>query len=126
MKKLILLLLLLGGLLLSGCGSNNTDTAIEYLDALNQRDVETARSLVCSQYEDDVTMGLTSVDDPEAEAFAFSEISCAARGSDVSCRFAISQLTEGADTTGVEQTRQVVFDFENGRVCGFEEEVAGQ
>lgn len=123
-KKLILLALLLGSLLLAGCGSNNTDTAIDYLEALNQRDLDTARSLVCSQYEDDVAMGLMTVDDPEVEPFSFSDVSCAARGSDVSCRFTISQLTEAADTTGVEQTRQVVFEFENGRVCGFEEEVA--
>lgn len=119
-------LLLLSGvlLLLAACAANNVDTAVEYLEALNARDLDRARALVCEEQEDDVTMGLTTVDDPQVEPFTFSNVSCAARGADVSCRFTIEQFTQSEQTTGVTQTRQVVFRFQDGKVCGFEEEVA--
>lgn len=124
-KKLILLLfacILLGAVSCAGAG--NVDTAVQYIDALNNRDIDAARELVCESYEDDVTMGLTTVDDPVVEPFSFSNVSCSARGSDAACRFTIAQQTESADVGGIEQNRSVIFKFEDGKVCGFDEQVA--
>lgn len=123
-KKVVVWLFLSLGLLLVGCSSDSPETAVQYLEALNQRDLETARSLVCEARQDDVTMGLTTVDDPEAEQFEFNNVSCSSRGGDVMCRYYIKQFTEAAEATGVQVERQIVFEFEDGKICGFEEQVA--
>lgn len=124
MKKLILLLLISISVLSMGCASGDeVNTAVAYLEALNTRDLETAQSLVCDARRDDVTMGLTTVDDPPQE-FEFSSISCAAQGDGVMCRFVIQQYPQGEEDTGVQLNREVVFNFEDGRICGFEEQVA--
>lgn len=126
MKKIILSTLLSSFLflLLTACGNNNSGTAVQYLNALNERDLEAARALVCEERQDDVTMGLTTVDDPAQEQFEFSNIACAPEGSNVSCRFVVEQVTGNAEPTGVQQPRQVVFEVEDGKICGFEEQVA--
>lgn len=123
-SKLCITMLFAALFLLVGCGTNNADTAVRYLEALNQRDIEAARGLVCEVREDDVTMGLMSAGDLQQPSFSFSNVSCTARADDVLCRFTIEQFTEGAELTGIQRARQVVFDFEDGKVCGFEEQVA--
>ncbi|MCC6605813.1 MAG: hypothetical protein IT327_21575 [Anaerolineae bacterium] len=42
---------------LASCTAGDPGTAVAYLDALNTRDLETARDLVCEARQDDVTMG---------------------------------------------------------------------
>ncbi len=124
-KKIIMLLIVTVSVLLTGCASGDqVNTAVEYLEALNTRDLETAQALVCDTRQDDVAMGLTTVDDASEEEFEFSNVSCAAQGDDVMCRFVIEQYPQGAEDTGVQSNRQVVFNFEDGRICGFEEQVA--
>ena len=125
MRKIsVWLILLCTCLLLLSCNKNDPETAVQYLEALNQRDLKRAEALVCKARQDDVAMGLTTVDDPDAQSFDFSNISCASRGSGVMCRFVIKQYTADAQLTGMEQERQVVFEFKNGKICGFEEQVA--
>jgi len=124
MKKLVIGLLLGVSVLLAGCTGDNAATAVQYLDALNQRDLETAQSLVCDARQDDVAMGLTTVDDPTVEPFAFKNVSCTSQGSGVLCRFVVDQRAEDQAFTDVENSREVVFHFEDGKVCGFDEEVA--
>lgn len=130
MKKIILFLLMMSLLLLgvASCAEGDPATAVAYLDALNERDLEAARELVCEARRDDATMGLMTVDDPQVEPFEFTNVSCSMQGGDVQCRFNIEQKTEDNDVTGalgpdVTQTREVVFEFEDGRICGFEEQV---
>ncbi|MFO7683236.1 MAG: hypothetical protein R6X34_24645 [Chloroflexota bacterium] len=126
MKKIILFwgVGLMGWLLLAGCNSNDPGTAVQYINALNERDLETARSLVCPERQDDVAMGLISVADPVIEPFTFQNVSCSSRAGDVLCRFSIEQRTEEHIFTNEQFTREVVFKFEDGKVCGFEEQVA--
>lgn len=126
MKFKRFILLIMSALFLVGCGAADPDLAINYLSALNQRDLETASALVCEARQDDVTMGLTTVDDPNVEPFMFTNVSCSARGTDLMCRFTVEQETESQETIIVQQTRQVVFEVENGRICGFEEEVVNE
>lgn len=114
---------------LASCAAGDPGTAVAYLDALNSRDLETARDLVCEARQDDVTMGLVSVDDMQVEPFEFTNVSCSAQGGDVLCRFTIRQATEHdavSGVSGIDQSlaREVVFNFEDGRICGFEEQVA--
>lgn len=132
MRSKICLLWLLMGLAVLGvvsCAAGDPGTAVAYLDALNTRDLETARNLVCEERQDDVTMGLVSVDDVQVEPFEFTNVSCSAQGGDVLCRFTIRQATEHdavSGVSGIDQSlaREVVFNFEDGRICGFEEQVA--
>lgn len=128
--KIFLLLLFMSVALfgLASCANGDPGTAVAYLDALNTRDLETARSLVCEDRQDDVTMGLVSVDDVQVEPFEFTNVSCSAQGGNVLCRFTIRQATEHdavSGVSGIDQTfaREVVFNFEDGRICGFEEQV---
>jgi hypothetical protein len=122
-KKFVFLLLISLSLLLVGCNGDNSETAVQYLQALNDRDLETAQTLVCDARQDDVTMGLVTVDDSETEGFNFESISCQPSGSDVLCRYTIDQHTENVEQTGVESNHEVVFDFEGDKVCGFDEEI---
>ncbi len=114
---------------LASCAAEDPGTAVAYLDALNTRDLETARDLVCEARQDDVTMGLVTVDDVQVEPFEFTNVSCSAQGGDVMCRFNIRQATEHdavSGVSGIDQTfaREVIFNFEDGRICGFEEQVS--
>ncbi|MBK8905210.1 MAG: hypothetical protein IPM53_28770 [Anaerolineaceae bacterium] len=130
MKKFLLLLFM--SLLLFGvasCANGDPGTAVAYLDALNNRDLETAQKLVCEARQNDVTMGLVSVAGAPVEAYEFTNVSCSSRAGDVLCRFTIEQKTVRDDIGGVAgidvtRSRQVIFEFEDGLICGFEEQVA--
>lgn len=65
---------------LVSCAAEDPGTAVAYLDALNTRDLETARDLVCEARQDDVTMGLVTVDDVQVEPFEFTNVSCSSQG----------------------------------------------
>lgn len=123
MKNFFFLLWIILSILIVGCEGNQANTAVQYLEALNDRDLETARNLVCEARQDDVTMGLVSVDEQEEESFSFINISCSPRGDDVLCRYTVEQTTQSAEITGVQRPREIVFDFEGDKVCGFEEQV---
>jgi hypothetical protein len=110
--------------LLTGCGNDDVATAVNFLQALNQRDVTQAAEYVCPERQDEIVGGLLTVSDPAAETFNFQNVSCSAQGDGVLCRYTIDQLTEGADLRSEQYARQVVFAFEDGRICGFEEQVA--
>jgi len=127
LKRLLILLgcLLLGTAVLSACGGEaHEDIAVQYLDALNQADLDAAAAYVCPERADDIVTALMDVSDPEQANVSFMNVSCRPEGEDVSCRFTITQETEAAETTGQQFDRQVVFQFEDNRICGFEEQVA--
>ncbi len=111
-------------LLLAGCDDDDVGTAVNFLDALNQRDVTAAASYVCPERRDDIVGGLLTVIDPGAETFNFENVTCEGRGGDVLCRYTIDQVTGGADLTSETFSRQVTFEFEDGLICGFSEQVA--
>lgn len=130
MRKFLFLLFvslfLLGA---ASCANGDPGTAVAYLNALNERDLETALDLVCEARQDDVTMGLVSVQGPPVEAYEFTNISCASRAGNVLCRFTIEQKLPRDDVEGiagiaVPQSREVLFEMEDGQICGFEEQVA--
>lgn len=123
MRKVNLLLLVIVAIMLGGCSENRVNIAVEYLDAINSRDLATAQALVCPARQDDVSMGLMSVDEADAASFAFVNVSCSARGGDVLCRYTIQQETQSAEVTGVQNPREVIFNFEGDKICGFEEQV---
>lgn len=125
MKKVMFLLLIgLTTFVLVSCSGNHAETAVQYLNAINNRDLETAQSLVCESRKDDVTMGLMSVTEQEEDSFSFINISCSDRGDDALCRFTIKQETQSTEVTGVERPHEVIFNFDGDKVCGFEEQVA--
>jgi len=111
--------------LLSSCGGNeDAGTAVTYLEAMNEGDVATATELVCPARADDVTMGLISVNDASEPEFSFNNISCSETGSGVECRFVVEAVTMGDEGEFFQQNRSVIFEFEDGKICGFEEQVA--
>ena len=123
MKKVLLVFIfsLLG--LLTACGGNdNVATAVEYINSLEAGDVDTATGLVCPDRADTITENLLARSQEERASYAFENVSCAARGEDVACRFTVIQET--TDNTPAEFDRNVVFEFDDGLICGFEEEVA--
>ena len=123
MKGSSLLFVLIGLVLFVACSSSgNVDTAVRYLNALEQGDVDTATQLVCPERADMIMSGLRDVSPEERGSFSFENVSCAARGSGVACRYTIVQQT--TEETPQEFERNVVFDFEDDLICGFEEEVA--
>lgn len=125
MKKLIVLALMLLGTTwgLLGCGgATNVTTAVDYIDALEDGDLESAAVLVCPERSDDILDSLMEVSEENRENFDFRNVSCAAQGSDVACRYNIVQDTTVDNSQ--EFVRNVIFEFEDGLICGFEEEVA--
>lgn len=123
MKKFSLLLAFVALLWLVACNDGgNVATAVQYLNALEQGDVETATDLACPERADAIMSGLMDVSEAEQGSFSFENVSCAARGSGVACRYTIIQ--EIADAVPQEFERSVVFDFENDQICGFEQQVA--
>lgn len=127
LKRLFMLMgcLLLGTAVLSACGGEaHEEIAVQYLDALNSGDLDAAAAYACEERADDIVAALMDVSDPEQANVSFMNVSCRPEGEDVSCRFTITQETEAAETTGQQFNRQVVFQFEDDRICGFEEEIA--
>ena len=125
MKKKILfsVLFLLLSLVLVACGgADNVTTAVDYLGALESGDLDGAALLVCPDRREEITSALMDVSDENRENFDFRNVSCAARGDEVDCQYNIIQDTEAEETQ--EFVRNVVFEFEDGLICGFEEEVA--
>ena len=123
----IMLLLCAVGLLFTACGQDeesNADTAILYIEALNRGDVEDASNFVCEEREDEITEGLMSVGDENPNVI-FDNLSCEARGEDARCSYTIRQDTANVQDTGRELLREVIFNFEDGKICGFEEPVGG-
>jgi hypothetical protein len=112
---------------LVSCGEDNVSTAVSYLGALNEGDLDRAAALACAARADEIVDSLMSVEPEEQATVEFQRVSCSQRTSDeVACQFTIMQ--EGTDInnedTFFEQERNVVFDIEDGRICGFHEEVA--
>jgi hypothetical protein len=130
MKRIWMLPLWLGGLMvLIACGAQaRVDTAAAYLRALNERDVEAAATYACEERAQEIADSLMAApvpDSSQATTFSFINISCAAAGGDdVSCRYTIQQQLEDDLDTPEQYVREVVFHFEDGEICGFEEQVA--
>ncbi len=123
MKKLILLIIFILLTGLAACSSgDNVATAVQYIEALEEGDIDTATSLACPERADDVMSGLVDVTAAERGDYTFERVSCAARGSGVACSFTITQQLD--DETPSQFDRSVIFEFEGGQICGFEEEVA--
>jgi hypothetical protein len=123
MKKLILLATFILLTALAACSSgDNVATAVQYINALEDGDIDTATNLVCPERADDVLSGLVDVTSAERGDYSFESVSCAARGSGVACSFIIVQQLD--DETPSEFERSVIFEFDDGQICGFEEEVA--
>ena len=128
MKRITMLLSVMAILMfaVSSCNSDNVATAVDYLAALNEGDTDRAAELACAEQADEIASSLMTVSAEEQAAVEFQRVSCSQRSVDeVACRFTIVQ--EGTDLnndTTVEQDRSVVFDIEDGRICGFTEEVA--
>ena len=117
----MLLLLLLVSLLLAGCAQDNSELALNYLAALDDGDTVAASQYVCEERADAIASAI--VTDMEEANFNFQNVTCSARGDDVSCRFNITQDT-AAEETAQQFLRQITFEVEDGKICGFEEEVA--
>ena len=123
MKKASLLFVYIWLLMLMACSSSDdVATAVQYINALEEGDVATATSLVCPERADAIMSGLMDVSQEERGNFSFENVTCAARGGDVACGYTIAQQT--AEETLQEFDRNVVFQFEDGLIWGFEEEVA--
>lgn len=108
---------------LAACNSgDNIATAVQYINALGEGDIDTATSLTGPERADTIMSGLLGVSEAERENFSFENVRCAARGGDVACSHTITQQI--GDGTPQERDRSVVFQFDGGQICGFEEEVA--
>ncbi|MCA9971476.1 MAG: hypothetical protein KC425_14725 [Anaerolineales bacterium] len=120
--KMRLFLLLIGLLLLVACGgSSDVATAVDYLNALEMGDLDNAANYVCPARQDTLESAIVTLN--EANSFSYENVSCSQRGTDVACRFTVVQDTV-TDDTPQQFDRQVVFEMEDGLICGFEEEVA--
>lgn len=126
-KIILLTLLFILGLLLSACQDNSV-LAIDYIAALNDGDLERAAELVCPERQDEIVEGLMGVTEEERETFNFQNVTCAQEGADVDCRFTIVQAGTaiGQNDTPNQFERNVVFEIENGRICGFEEQAVNE
>lgn len=104
--------------------ASGPEVAQEYLEALNEGDLETARDNSCKEQHDELEAGLTSQD---TSAFSFENISCEGDDESVTCEYTIEQNEVGdfpdpnQDTQGF---RTIIFDLEDNKICGFEESTA--
>lgn len=124
-KKMLLLAAFMLSLTLLVACADHTVTATDYLDAINAGDVERAADLVCAEQADEIENGIFAVPEEDRETAEFQNVSCSQRsGDEVECRYTIVQNDTSLSTEGtpIEVTRNVVFDIENGRICGFSEE----
>lgn len=129
--RLRMLFILLAMLMLVACGNSEeddeaVDNALNFLQAINAGDIERARELSCEDRHAELEQGLMSQD---REAFNFSNISCEGDADSVTCDYTIVQDEVGPEADPAQDTQQfvsIIFDMEDGKVCGFEEEVATQ
>lgn len=113
------------------CGNSEeddeaVDNALNFLQAINAGDVERARELSCEDRHADLEQGLMS---QNPEVFNYSNISCEGDTNSVTCDYTIVQDEVGPQADPAQDIQQFVtitFDMEDGKVCGFEEEVAAQ
>lgn len=114
-------LAVLAVILLSGCGGGQRDieTATQFMNALNQGDVDTARALSCPEEAEDLIQGLATVGADEREEWEFQNVNCQAYSGEVLCSYQIAQEVE--DATQETNDFEVVFEMEGGKVCGFAE-----
>jgi hypothetical protein len=120
MRKRFVILALLAMLTLSGCGAkqSDVDNTTAFLNALNTGDVETARQFVCEDDMDGIIQGLSTNSANDNASWAFQNVSCSAYGGDVKCSYSVTQKMD--DGTTQQLGNSVVFDFEDGKICGFE------
>lgn len=125
MKKFLFLtaVLLTFSFGLTACDAgDNVAIAVEYIEALERGDLDTAAALVCDEREEEIANSLIEVTEEERDNFAFTNVSCTARGGDVECRYNIVQDTTVDNTQ--EFQRNVIFEFEGDQICEFEQGVA--
>lgn len=115
-------------LLLTACTSqNDVSTAVNFLDAMNSDNVEEALDYVCPERADEIVSGLFDTSALETASYDVQNVSCQARGDAVQCRYTIVQETlpeEPAENRPIQSERAVQFEIVDGKVCGFEEQVA--
>lgn len=120
-RTVLIILLLAAGVLVAGCTENNADTAVAYLQSLSAGEAEAASDFVCTERADEIASAMITT--PENSSVQFENISCSQRGAEVACRFTVTQQSNTLDPAQ-QFDRQVVFQIEDGLICGFEEEVA--
>ena len=122
MKKLWIGLMVLIGLLAGcGAGAQNVESARSFLDAINTGDEEAAREYLCAEEVEETIAGIASVSADERQTWSMQNINCSAAGEDVRCTYQITmELEDGTQET---TSADVVFNVENGVICGFEEPI---
>ena len=126
----VLTLAFVGLLLLVGCAQDddvdNTVIAQRYVENLGEGNLDDAAELVCEERAD--TIATAMVTEENQENFSFENLSCSQRGDGVACSFTVRQNPPAEDAAGTtvreSYNRSVIFSFQNGLICGFEEEVA--
>lgn len=123
MKRLWIMLSLMAAVILTACGAraDHVEDTRAFLEALNQGDTDAARAYVCEERVDEIMTGLSSIGSDERESWAFNNVSCRAEGEDVRCSYEITQELD--DGTQEVTSADVVFNIEDGHVCGFEETI---
>lgn len=128
MKRIVLgiSLLFFTVLLATACGQNNAATAVNYIEALNDQNIELATEMTCPEVSDVLVDSLMTVEEDDWETIEFQRVTCSQlSANEADCRFTIRQEdTDINNETVFMQDRNVVFNFEDGLICGFEEQVA--
>jgi len=105
--RLSIFLLMFVPLVLAACGASGKDNSENFLKAIEDRDRGKAKDAACDDVHDeiDVLFDLASESD-EAADINFENLECEEDGDEVTC-------TEGEDA-------EIVFEIEDGKVCGGE------
>lgn len=108
-------------LVLTACatGQQQIEDTVNFLNALNQGEVEEAREFLCEEQADEMIEGLASVSDEERQQWEFQNINCQSYSGNVLCQYQIVQELE--DGTLEQLDHEVVFEIEDGQLCGFAE-----
>lgn len=123
-KIAVLLLLPLAAFILGGCtlASDNADIAVDYLTAVNDRNLTEAEDHICESRLDELKEGLLSATTAGRAQYTFENVSCGPRGDDVRCTY---NIVQDIDTSQEDRfSRDIIFEFEDGKICGFQEGVA--